>query len=460
MTHPLITRKWSLVPVLTFALGLLVLLNACQLSPSPTANAQPTPGSTKSITPANPTPIPTTASLTEMPEPVFPSQPKPTQDTLPSAGVNSDKGAPQPVLTDAKAGQITTPEATPSTSAVPTTANPGGAQPAAPTTAPTCSDIAAFYGDVTIPDDTAFEQNVTFTKTWRFRNEGDCTWDSSYAIVFSGGEMLNTPLINPLPVRVAPGEIVNLSLEMRTPDRGGNFQSFWQFQNGQGARFGTGVSRHDPFWAQVVVYWYDEEKKDNPGAGQNGSAPAPGSAGTQPTPVSPGNPSTPGNPTPPANPTPAPDPNEGQASIPGAPASCKARTNVGFLQVLLRLINAEREDNGLAALAPSAPLYAAAATHSADMACNNFINHIGSDGSSWYNRIAAQGYTYSVALENIMVANPDFGGNAQYAFDWWMNSQVHRDNILNPNVSELGLGYVFSPDSEYGGYFTLVLAKP
>jgi len=41
-----------------------------------------------------------------------------------------------------------------------------------------------------------------------------------------------------------------------------------------------------------------------------------------------------------------------------------------------------------------------------------------------------------------------------------MNSQVHRDNILNPKVRELGLGYVYNPASEYGGYFTLVLARP
>ncbi len=339
----------------------------------------------------------------------------------------------------------------------PASASPSGSQPTAANPNPTCSNIAAFYGDVTIPDDTAFEQNVTFTKTWRFRNEGDCTWDSSYAMVFAGGEMLNTPLINPFVTQVAPGEIVNLSLEMRTPDRGGNFQSLWQFQNGQGTRFGTGASGHDPFWAQVVVYWYppngvvstDGSSEDSNSIMVGATVP-PGdsNSGSQPTPATPG------------NPTPTPDPQEGQDSIPGAPASCKARTNVGFLQTLLRLINDEREENGLEELAPSAPLYAAAATHSADMACNDFINHIGSDGSSWYNRIAAQGYAYSAALENIVVANPDFGGNAHYAFDWWMNSQVHRDNILNPKVTELGLGYVYSPDSEFGGYFTLVMAKP
>lgn len=333
--------------------------------------------------------------------------------------------------------------------------NPQGAA-----TAPTaCTDKAAFYGDVTIPDDTGFQQAVSFTKTWRFRNEGDCTWDTSYALVFAGGEILNAPLVSPLAAPIAPGQIAELSLEMRTPDRGGTFRGYWEFQNARGARFGTGAGGHDPFWVQVVVSWMPPggqapgNGQDNPGGEANPSPTA--------TPPSSGEGSGEQSSPPPGGaPTPTPDSGQGQSSLPGVPAGCAARDNNGFLQALLGMINRARSDNGLEALSPSAPLYAAAAVHSADMACNNFINHIGSDGSSWYTRIAAQGYAYSVALENIVVGNPDFGGNAQYAFDWWMNSQVHRDNILNPKVTELGLGYVYNPASEYGGYFTLVLARP
>ncbi len=94
------------------------------------------------------------------------------------------------------------------------------------------------------------------------------------------------------------------------------------------------------------------------------------------------------------------------------------------------------------------------------MACNDFIDHAGSDGSTWFDRVSAQGYTYAYASENIYVGDPAFGGTPQGAFEWWMNSQVHRDNILYPDVSEIGVGYVFRPGSTYGGYYTLVFAKP
>ena len=94
------------------------------------------------------------------------------------------------------------------------------------------------------------------------------------------------------------------------------------------------------------------------------------------------------------------------------------------------------------------------------MACNGFVDHNGSDGSTWYQRVAAQGYENSAsARENIYVGDPAFGGTPQGAFDWWMNSQVHRDNILNPNVTEIGIGYVYLSGSPYGGYYTLVVAK-
>lgn len=39
-----------------------------------------------------------------------------------------------------------------------------------------------------------------------------------------------------------------------------------------------------------------------------------------------------------------------------------------------------------------------------------------------------------------------------------MNSQVHRDNILNPNVTEIGVAYVFNSNAQYGGYTTVDFA--
>jgi len=95
------------------------------------------------------------------------------------------------------------------------------------------------------------------------------------------------------------------------------------------------------------------------------------------------------------------------------------------------------------------------------MACADFISHTGSDGSSWYDRVAGQEYAnYTSARENIYVGPPDYGGTPQGAFDWWMDSAVHRENILNSWVTEVGIAYAYRSNSTYGGYYALVFARP
>lgn len=41
-----------------------------------------------------------------------------------------------------------------------------------------------------------------------------------------------------------------------------------------------------------------------------------------------------------------------------------------------------------------------------------------------------------------------------------MNSQVHRDAILNPQVKAVGIGYAAYSKSPLGGHFTVVFAAP
>ena len=91
------------------------------------------------------------------------------------------------------------------------------------------------------------------------------------------------------------------------------------------------------------------------------------------------------------------------------------------------------------------------------MLCNNYLSHIGIDGSTQVSRVTAQGYTASLVLENIY-ALPN--STAQTAFNWWMNDPANRANILNANVTEFGIAYVTSEDSLLGNYFVVVFAKP
>ncbi|MGW8250971.1 MAG: NBR1-Ig-like domain-containing protein [Anaerolineales bacterium] len=338
--------------------------------------------------------------------------------------------ASSPTVTVPEASPTSTPTQAPQQPTAPTTsatANPTSqpsteVTPSAPaagdsTSSSQCQEKAAFYGDVTIPDDTFFNQGEQFTKTWRFRNEGTCTWTPDYNVVFYSGEIMNAALSNPFLTTVPPGEQVEISIDMQAPTRGGPFQSVWGFEDPNGVRFGTGSAGSDLFWVKIDVRFLDQ------------------------------------------NDQPQPDP--GSLPPPPTPTGCSAQEDSSVEAQVLALINQMRSANGLNPLSQNGALSAAALVHSTDMACNNFVAHSGSDGSNWADRISAQGYQYATyPLENIYVGDPQFGGNAQGAVTWWMNSQVHRDNILNNQVTETGVGYVYDPNSEYGGYYTMVFAQP
>jgi uncharacterized protein YkwD len=138
---------------------------------------------------------------------------------------------------------------------------------------------------------------------------------------------------------------------------------------------------------------------------------------------------------------------------------CSATTNSSFESDLMVLINQQRVSQGLSELTWQSQLASAAREHSLDMACNNIFSHTGSDGSSPFDRILRQGYSYSYAGENIYAGNGTYN-SPQAAFDTWMNSTGHRDILLSPNYTQIGIGYEYEGGSTYGGYFTAVFATP
>jgi uncharacterized protein YkwD len=127
---------------------------------------------------------------------------------------------------------------------------------------------------------------------------------------------------------------------------------------------------------------------------------------------------------------------------------------------LLGLINQERAAQGLSAYAGQGQLQTAARLHSTDMACNGFFSHTGSDGSTVGLRVTAQSYSWSWVGENILATSDTSAQAPQSAFDWWMDSALHRANLLSSNYTEIGLGYIYVAGSPYGGYFTAVFARP
>ena len=103
--------------------------------------------------------------------------------------------------------------------------------------------------------------------------------------------------------------------------------------------------------------------------------------------------------------------------------------------------NAARAEHGLAPLTLNPLLTQAAQNHVDDLIAHGMYGHYGSDGSNVRMRVARTSYNAGGWVsENWVTA-----GNAQSAMQWWMNDWIHRENILNPNWSEIGVGVGIHP---------------
>lgn len=116
-----------------------------------------------------------------------------------------------------------------------------------------CTDKAEFIKDVSVPDNTSFKPGERFTKTWRLRNSGDCTWSPQYALVFVAGDRMEAALEVPLNGYVPPNETVDLSVDLTAPAQSGQYQGQWMLQSADGSRFGLGEKADKPFWVRIVV---------------------------------------------------------------------------------------------------------------------------------------------------------------------------------------------------------------
>ena len=112
---------------------------------------------------------------------------------------------------------------------------------------------------------------------------------------------------------------------------------------------------------------------------------------------------------------------------------------------IVALTNQLRAQHGLAALTVNSSLTSAAQTYSRIMAVNDWFSHEGPDGSTMSSRVTAAGYAgWSFLGENLyrgFYADP-----ASSIVQAWMDSPAHRDIILSPKATEIGVGCYVSAD--------------
>ncbi len=157
--------------------------------------------------------------------------------------------------TPAVTSPLSTSPAALSPTAVKVTLNPSATAQSQPTADAAC-DRAAHGNpsiDVTIDDDTQMPPGNSFTKIWRLSNAGTCTWSKDYAAVLFSGEKLGDTLSLPLGREVAPGESVDIAVDMVAPNSPGTYQSNWKLRNAGGVLFGIGPNGDAPFWVRIIV---------------------------------------------------------------------------------------------------------------------------------------------------------------------------------------------------------------
>jgi uncharacterized protein YkwD len=259
-----------------------------------------------------------------------------------------------------------------------------------------CADDAILVEDITYPDNTVVAAGEKFTKTWKLQNVGQCHW-TGYTIAYVSGDRMSAPDDAPIPETEA-GKPVNVSIDLVAPSTDGTYLGNFELRNAEGKTIPIGTE--STFWVKIIV-----------GAGETSS--------TQGTPVV----SQSGN--------------------------CTYSTNEGYVQTLIDLVNQARADVGRAELTVNQQLMNAAQIHSLDMACSDFLEHSGSDGTWVGDRLVQAGYSKPYYLELVAIGLP------QDAINQWRNDRTHWEALINSRVTEIGVGYVFSRFSSYGGYWTV-----
>jgi hypothetical protein len=135
---------------------------------------------------------------------------------------------------------------------IPATNTPVPTSTALPTaTAVSYCDWVSFIKDVSIPDGTKLVAGETFTKTWRLKNRGTCTWTPDYMLVFTSGDPMGGTSAVRLPGNVAPGQTVDISVTLTAPVNRGHYVSYWMLRNPAGLLFGYGESANKAFYVDI-----------------------------------------------------------------------------------------------------------------------------------------------------------------------------------------------------------------
>jgi len=174
-------------------------------------------------------------------------------------------------------------------------------------------------------------------------------------------------------------------------------------------------------------------------------APATPAAPAKPAPTKPAAPAAPAKPAPTTPAAPA---------APAKPAPAAPAALGSYEQQVVDLVNKERAAAGLPALKVNTKLAAVAEKKAEDLRDNHYFDHQSPVYGSPFDMMKQFGISYTAAGENIAKGQR----TPAEVMKGWMNSPGHRANILNPNFTEIGVGYV--TDSNGTTYWVQHFIRP
>ena len=294
-----------------------------------------------------------------------------------------------------------------------------------PTNSPDCTNLAAFVADVTIPDNSNVTGGTLFTKTWRVRNTGSCTWGSGYTLTPYSDEQMGAPDAIPLDI-TQPGQELDISVDLRAANTVGTHRGNFVIKNPAGLIMQ--IDNDSRLWVIInvteTITATASSTPDTTGSSVTGTSIV----------VTIGS-------------------NSGFAD-----ATCSSSTDSAKLTDAFNAINSYRAQNNLTEYTLNIQLARAAQAHANDMACNKIFVHTGSDKSTPQTRVRTSGYEASSVTENVYGSYPPLTG--QGAVNWWINDKTdlrHNLNLLSTVFTEVGVGYAFFDNF---GFYVIVFAAP
>lgn len=112
-------------------------------------------------------------------------------------------------------------------------------------------------------------------------------------------------------------------------------------------------------------------------------------------------------------------------------------------------VNRVRKEAGLRKVRPCPTLRAAAQAYAERMAAEDFFSHVPPEGIELGQRLRDAGVKGRRMWENIAAGET----TAEGVMRMWLESPLHKQNILEPKARRIGVGVALNPDSTYGTYW-------